>query len=114
MAVTIVNKSLQYKFVDNEVKKMRKCESQNGCFKKTKQARFLENKHVLPPNMNTYACVSGAKKCLFFINFVVPSFLEKPILRCALLPYYPQIMTLQCLSYISVVRNVMQISPIHL
>ena len=49
MAVAIVNQSLQYKFVDNKVKKMRKCESQNWCFKKTKQARFLEKQTFLTP-----------------------------------------------------------------
>ena len=42
-----------------------KGESQNGCFKKTKHA-----------------------KCLFFGKFGVLCFLEKPVLRFALLPYY--------------------------
>ena len=32
--------------------------------------------------------VSGGKKCLFFGNFGVLCFLEIPVLRFALLPYY--------------------------
>ena len=37
--------------------------------------------------MNTYVCVPGGKKRLFFGNFGVLSFLETPVLRFALLPY---------------------------
>ena len=36
----------------------------------------------------TYFCVSGGKKCLFFGNFGVLCFLETPVLRFPLLPYY--------------------------
>ena len=36
----------------------------------------------------TYVCVSRGKKCLFFRNFDVLCFLETPVLRFALLPYY--------------------------
>ena len=32
--------------------------------------------------------VSGGKKCLFFGNFGVLCFLETPVLRFTLLPYY--------------------------
>ena len=35
-------------------------------------------------------CVSGGKKCLFFGNFGVLCFLETPVWRFALLPYYRQ------------------------
>ena len=35
-----------------------------------------------------YVCVSGGKKCLFSGNFGVLCFLETPVLRFALLPYY--------------------------
>ena len=35
-------------------------------------------------------CVSGGKKCLFFEKSGVFCFLETPILRFALLPYYGQ------------------------
>ena len=40
------------------------------------------------PKTNTYVCVSGGKKCLFFGNFGVLCFLEAPVFRFALLPYY--------------------------
>ena len=33
-------------------------------------------------------CVSGGKKCSFFGKFGVLCFLETPVLRFALLPYY--------------------------
>ena len=35
-----------------------------------------------------HLCVSGGKKCSFFGKFGVLSFLETPVLRFALLPYY--------------------------
>ena len=35
-----------------------------------------------------YVCVSRGKKCLSFGNFGVLCFLETPVLRFALLPYY--------------------------
>ena len=60
-----------------------KGESQSGCFKKAKHAKISE-KHFLPPDV----CVSGGKKCLFFGYFGVLCFLETPVLRFALLPYY--------------------------
>ena len=58
-----------------------KGESQNGCFKKAKHAKISEK-----------ICVSGGKKCLFFGNFDILCFLETPVLRFALLPYYRRIM----------------------
>ena len=36
-------------------------------------------------------CVSGGKKCSFFGKFGVLCFLETPVLRFALLPYYRRI-----------------------
>ena len=66
--------------------KRQKGESQNGCFKKAKHAKFPKNKHFLPPDMHTYVCVSGGKKCLLFGNFDVFAFLKHPFF--ALLPYY--------------------------
>ena len=47
---------------------------------------------------DTYVCVSGGKKCLFFGNFGVLCFLETPVLRFALLPYYRRtsLQTTQC------------------
>ena len=56
---------------------------------------FRKNKHFLPPDTHTYVCVSGGKKCLFFGNFGVLCFLETPVLRFALLPYYRRIMCLE-------------------
>ena len=38
-----------------------------------------------------YVCVSEGKKCSFFGKFGVLCFLEKLVLRFALLPYYPQL-----------------------
>ena len=38
-----------------------------------------------------YVCVSESKKCLFFGNFGGLCFLETPVLRFALLPYYRRI-----------------------
>ena len=38
-----------------------------------------------------YVYVSGGKKYLFFGNFGVLCFLETPVLRFALLPYYRRI-----------------------
>ena len=38
----------------------------------------------------TCVCVSEGKKCLFFVKFGVLCFLETPVLRFALLPYYRQ------------------------
>ena len=47
-----------------------------------------KNKHLLPPDTHTYVSVSGGKKCSFFEKFDVLCFLETPVLRFALLPYY--------------------------
>ena len=49
--------------------------------------KFPKNKHFLPPDMHTYVCVSGGKKCLFFGNFGVLCFLETLVLRFTLLPF---------------------------
>ena len=66
-----------------------KGESQNGGKKKTKQAKFSENKHFLPAHTHTYACISEGKKCLFFGKFGVryfSSYLRLEIHVFALLP----------------------------
>ena len=65
-----------------------KGESQNGCFKKTKCAKFSEKRAFLTLCSHTYVCKTGGKKCLFFGKFGVLSFLETPVLRFVLLPYY--------------------------
>ena len=51
---------------------------------------FLSFFFPLASNSEIVVCVSGGKKCLFFGNFGVLCFLETPILRVALLPYYRQ------------------------
>ena len=50
-------------------------------------AKFFE-KHFLPPDTHTYVYVSGGKTCLFFGKFGFICFLEAPVLRFALWPYY--------------------------
>ena len=45
---------------------------------------FKKNEHFLPPDMHTYVCVSGSKKCSFFGKCDVLCFLEIPVLRFAL------------------------------
>ena len=62
-----------------------KGESQNGCFKKAKHAKISEKMFVL------FVCLFF-EKCLFFGNFDILCFLETPVLRFALFPYYRQIM----------------------
>ena len=52
---------------------------------------FPKNDYFLPPDMHTYICVWGGKKCSFFGIFGVLCFLETPVLRFALLPYYRRI-----------------------
>ena len=44
---------------------------------------------------HTYVCVSGGKKCLFFGKFGVLCFLETPVLRIALWPYYRRIINIR-------------------
>ena len=57
---------------------------QNGCFKKTKHARFSEKQTFLTP---WYAHI----RCSFFGKFGVLCFVETLVLRFALLPYYRRI-----------------------
>ena len=64
-----------------------KHKSQNGCYKKTKQAKFSEKWTFLTPDPHTCVCISGGKKCSFFGKFRVLCFLVTPILRFALFPY---------------------------
>ena len=58
-----------------------------GVSRKQSMPKFPKNKHFLPPDTH----VSVGKKCLFFGNFCMLCFLETPVLRFALLPYYRQI-----------------------
>ena len=55
--------------------------------------KIPKNEHFLHPDMHTTrtcAC-QGGKKCSFFRKFGVLCFLETPILRFTLLPYYRRI-----------------------
>ena len=63
-------------------------ESQNGCFRKTKHAKFSEKRTFITPDTYKYVCVPGGKKCLFFGKFGVLCIFETPVLRFTLLPYY--------------------------
>ena len=68
---------------------MQKGESQNGRFKKTKRAaKVSKNENFLPPDTHTYVCISEGKACSFFRKFGMLYFLETPVLRFTLLPYY--------------------------
>ena len=61
-----------------------------GVLRKQSTPNFPENEYFLP---------SGGKKCLFFGKFGVFCFLETPVLRFALLPYYrrmEKILFLRC------------------
>ena len=52
----------------------------------SKLSVLRKNGYFLLPD--THTCVSGGKKCPFFRKFNVLCFLETPVLRFALLPYY--------------------------
>ena len=54
-----------------------KDESQYGCFKKTKQAKFSEKQTFLTP-WYAHACVSGGNKCSFLENLACFAFLKRP------------------------------------
>ena len=53
-----------------------------------KVRQIFRNEHFLPPNTHVYVYVSGDKKSSLFGKFDVLCFLETPVLRFALLPYY--------------------------
>ena len=59
-----------------------------GVTRKESTPNFLKNEHFLPPDTQTYVCVSGGRKCSFFRKFGVLWFLVTPVLRVALLSYY--------------------------
>ena len=58
-------------------------------FQERKHAKFSEKRTFLTPwYSHVYVWVSGGKKCSLFGKFGALSFLETPVLRFALLPYY--------------------------
>ena len=65
-----------------------KGESENGCYKKTKHVKFSEKRKFFTQwYAHVYVCIRS-KKCSFFGKFGVLCFLETPVLKFALLPYY--------------------------
>ena len=61
-------------------------------FQEKKVRQIFQKTNIFYPLIRTrYVCVSGGKKCSFFGKFGVLCFLETPVLRFALLPYYRQI-----------------------
>ena len=76
-----------------------KGEFQNACFKETKYAKFSKKQTFLPLDTHTYVRVSRGKKCSFFGKFYVLSFLQRPILKFALLPYYRRIISSLAVNY---------------
>ena len=61
-----------------------------GVSRKQSTPNFPKNKHLVTPDTHTQACVPGGKNYLFFGKFGVLCFLETPVLRFVLLPYYRQ------------------------
>ena len=66
-------------------------ESQNGCFEKTKHAKFSENSTCLTPLYAHARVRIGFKKCLFFRKFGKLCFLLTADLKFSLLPYYRRV-----------------------
>ena len=81
---TILN---EFPCINNSSVMRKKGESQNGCFKKTKHAKFSEKRKFVTP-WYAHLCVRIRGKCSFFGKFGVLCLLETPVLRFALLPYY--------------------------
>ena len=50
--------------------------------------KIEEDIYIIIGNKTKGRCVSGGKKCSFFGKFGMLCFLETPVLRFALLPYY--------------------------
>ena len=82
--VRVRNYFLKLKFVGNKA---------NGwiskwVFQENKTYQIFRQTNISYPLIR---CVSGGKKFLFFGKFDVPCFLEKPVLRFTILPYYRRI-----------------------
>ena len=74
---------------DNNLSVVRqKDKAQDGITRKRSTPNFPENEHFLPPDANTYVCVSEGKKCLFFGKFGVPCFLVTFVLRFVFMSYH--------------------------
>ena len=57
-------------------------------FQENNARKISEKWTFLPPDIHKYECISGGNKCSFFGKFSVLCFLETPVLRFTLLPYY--------------------------
>ena len=88
---SITKKSTTHKVLLSSSAIRQKNVSQSGYFKKTKHGKFSEKRTFLTPDRYKYVRVSGGMKCSFFGKFGVLCFLETPVLRFALLPYYRRI-----------------------
>ena len=62
-----------------------------GVSRKQSTPNFPKNEHFLPPVKHRHVCVSRGKKCSVVGKFGVLNFLETPVWRFSLLPYYRQI-----------------------
>ena len=74
-----------------------------GVSRKQSTPNFPKNQDFLPPDMYTYVCVSGGKKCSFFGNLGVLCFFETPVLRFAHLPIYRQFVILKVTRLVNVI-----------
>ena len=73
------------KFVSNKAKR---ANLKTGVSRKQSTPNFPKNEYFLPPDTHTWG-----KKCSFLGKCSVLCFLETPVLRLALLPYFQRIMT---------------------
>ena len=81
-----------------------KGESQNGCFTKTKHAKFSAKTNIFYPLICTRTCANQwVKNARFFGKYSLLCFLETPVLGFALLPCYRQF--LQCLPNFKVIQD---------
>ena len=79
-----LNEMLRLQIVGNKAR----VNLRTGVSRKQSTPNFPKNEHFLPPDTHTFVCVSGGKKCSFFGEFGTLCFLETPVLRFTLLPYY--------------------------
>ena len=64
-----------------------KANLKTGVSRKQNTPNFPKNEHFLPSDTHMYVCVSGVKKCSFFVKFGVLYFLQSPVLIFTLLAY---------------------------
>ena len=62
-------------------------------FEESKACQIFQKMNIFYPP-DTYVCVSGGKKCLFFGKFGVLCFLVTYVLRFTLFPYYQRMMVI--------------------